>query len=302
LFDHLLMLEERFRRTLLSTENGRMMYEKFMDFIINDKRNILSARVYFRERQYDFSDKIANAFDQRKVSMLYKLRINFVFAKWVMDRYAGPKKNVLTRTCNDIMKVRKLLCEKNLPLAINRAKCFWTSVPHTHLQYMDLVQGAAEGLVSAIDKFCPDSGRFCGVAIGRMTLNMSTDHSETHIKLPPKQKRILYRANKANKNNKMATMAEILAYVQESFKDVTIEELSEIMNAANGVISMDKPVGNDSDTDNTQVVADRLSSEDNPEENLIKADTRDKVCQGVNSLEVIEKKVVVMKHGNIRGA
>ncbi|NIP30507.1 MAG: hypothetical protein GTN59_08105, partial [Candidatus Dadabacteria bacterium] len=103
---------------------------------------------------------------------------------------------------------------------------------------MDFIQNANEGLMNAIDKFVPPYKTvFRSVAIGRMTLNMHTDHNATMVKFSPTEKRILYRANNAKVKAKLTDQGDILNYVKESFNSVTPEKLRDILSAATGVAS-----------------------------------------------------------------
>jgi len=54
-FEKLLGLENTFRRTLRKDRWGEGVYRDFITFICEEKRNILAARPYFRERQAIFT-------------------------------------------------------------------------------------------------------------------------------------------------------------------------------------------------------------------------------------------------------
>jgi hypothetical protein len=96
-----------------------------------------------------------------------------------------------------------------MPLAIAQAKQFWHKAPSatkdTRFSFMDFVQIAADGLMSAVDKFVLPGGLeanpalirvWRAVAIGRMKGNFIEMFSETTIHFFPQDKRKLYRANK----------------------------------------------------------------------------------------------------------
>jgi len=294
LLEDLFALESKFKDTLISTPDGKKVYLEFIDFIRKEKGNILSARIYFRERQDVFSSKISKCFKERKHFLLYRFSINYNFAKWVCDRYTGPKSRSLNHTFNKIIKIRKVLCENNIPLAINRAKIFWSRIPNSHLEYMDFIQNASEGLMNAIDKFVPPYKTvFRSVAIGRMTLNMLTDHNTTMVKFSPTEKRILYRANNARTKGKLSDQGEVLEYVRESFNNVTPEKLREILAAATGLSSLDKK---SEETDMS--IQDLLPSTYlNPEESLLSKELMSKVSNAMSNISIIEMKLIKMKFG-----
>lgn len=305
--EELFNYEKRFRKTLLSTPEGKDMYRQFMEFILKEKCNILSSRVYFRERQDIFAEKISPAFQKQKPHLLYSFRINYFFAKWVIERYNGPKIKSLKYSYDKIVKIRKTLCENNLPLALNRAKIFWSKVPDSHLEYMDIVQTSSEGLLTAIDKFVPPYKTvFRSVAIGRMTLNMLTDHNATVIKLSPIEKRILYRANNARTKENLTEIKDILRYVRQSFKGVTLRRLEEILNAGTQIVSLDEEIKNEgSQTDTTSLPTNRTKSTSpimasdspSPESQAISSDIIKKMVGYLHTLPPIEEKVLRMKMG-----
>lgn len=294
LLEELFQLETKFRDTLISTQEGSEVYKKFVEFILNDKGNILSARVYFRERQDTFSSNISSAFQNNKPTQLFKFAINYPFAKWAFDRYKGPKSSQLQSTLYEIIRVRKVLCENNLPLAINRAKIFWSKVPASNLEYMDIIQNASEGLINAIDKFVPPYKTvFKSVAIGRMSLNILTDHNATLVKFSPRDRRILYRANNARTKGKLSDMNDILAYVNQSFQNVTLEKLESILNSAAGAI---RTVINNENEDEQESVLNSIATTDpDAELELINSDFSKKITEFMNDLPLLERKIVKMR-------
>jgi DNA-directed RNA polymerase specialized sigma subunit len=157
---------------------------------------------------------------------------------------------------------------------------------------MDLIQNSAEGLMVAIDKFTPPYKTvFRSTAIGRMTLNMMTDYNATLVKLPPREKRILYRHGIAKNRKNIENDAEALDFVKESFKNVTQENLQQIVNAATSVQSLDwRPEDGIS-------LSDKLSGGLSPEDVALVSEKAASMVQGIDSMIVIERKVVTMKTG-----
>ena len=293
--EQLFTLERKFKRILMShPPSGKAMYQKFMDFILKEEENMLSARVYFREKQETFSEKMFTAFHKKKSNMLHKFQVNYMFIRWTMNNYSGPNKRKLNVVKKQVEEVRHILCETNLPLAINRAKLFWSKVPESHLEYMDLIQASSEGLICAIDKFVPPyKAVFRSVAIGRMTLNMTTDYSATMLKLTPKAKRILYRANKAKRSKQMTSQEEITDYVNKSFKGTTSDDLYQIESAATSVASLDEKF------DDGSSLSDKISGGQNAEDVISSRQILDKLASGIMHLDVLEQKVVKLKHGDL---
>ena len=299
LLEDLFKLERKFKKTLISTMAGQKVYSEFIRFIMEEKRNILSARVYFRERQEVFSGKISRCFKETDPLALHEFSINHSFVSWVCKRYKGPKSRSLNLTFKKIIELRKILCENNIPLAINRAKLFWARTPYSHLEYMDFIQDANEGLLTAIDKFVPPYRTvFRSVAIGRMTLNMITDSSATMIRLSPTDKRILYRANNARTKEKLTDIQDILDYVNISFKKVDKKRLEGIIAATHSVSSLDKT----DDEDNLSMILRPKEEGLSPEESFLSSELLSKVKAAMNNVSIIEMKLIKMKFGMERNA
>jgi DNA-directed RNA polymerase specialized sigma subunit len=276
------------------------MYRQFMEFIVEEKGNILHARVYFRERQESF-DKIATAFEKGKPQLLYKLKINCVFCEWVVKRYVGKPKPRILDLLAEIIKVRQAVCTAALPSAIHQAKIFYLACQYTRLDYMDMVQDASEGLMNAIDKFEPPFLKVFGsVVVSRMKERIMDDHGQTLVKIPSKDKRILYRANLAEQKKKLSEEADITKYVQESFKGVTKDEIAQIALAANSVANIDASVNGNDDSKKVRTFQEILPDKsDSQEEVLINRDLTGHLNRGMIELTVVEKKVTVLKHGPI---
>jgi DNA-directed RNA polymerase specialized sigma subunit len=291
----LVELEGLFRDTLLSSKQGKLMYRDFLNYIAEEKGDVRSAQVYFRERQRDILNRLSNIFETEKYHLFYRYRINSLFATWVVVRYKGPKMKRLKEIQESMMAVRNRLCQNNLPLAINRAKIFWGKTNQIRLDFMDLVQDATEGLLIAIDKFCPEdsSTGVSGVAIGRMTQTMIDDSNDSSLlKLPRNDERIMYRIRNAINKEKLRTDGEILKYVQESFPDVTAEYLATLQNAAQNVLSLD------GGTNESTGIIDTLANDDCPEDNLVERDLKYKVRMAMLDLSVMERKVTRLKTGD----
>jgi DNA-directed RNA polymerase sigma subunit (sigma70/sigma32) len=303
--NELISLEKTFKKTLLDTPHGNKIYEQFMHFILDDedgKGNMLSARVYFRERQDTFSKKMYTAFHQKNYKKLQVFKINYKFCVWALEKYTGRKKSALTKILNKMEDIRKAICEKNLPLAINRANLFWRNTSNPYLDYMDLIQNAAEGLLIAVDKFVPAKGRitnnreFNGVSIGKMTLEMQENNSQTLVKLPPKEKRILYRTKKAKETKMSISKEEVVDYVSQSFGGVTSSDIERIEAAANQGVSIDEKI--DGQHSFVEKFIDTSESVHDKVENL---QINIKMLSVFNQLTVLEKKIVLMKFGDMYG-
>jgi hypothetical protein len=206
----LIGLEKTFRKTLIKHYRGAQTYKKFVQHILREKRNILAARPYFRERQQVFSREISNALKKGADKGLYKFHFNYTFVAFVLGAWDWAPKSPIVKLAKKIEAIRQEITEMNMPLALSQTRAFWENTPRSHLSYMDLVQIHALGLLVAVDKFVPPSTKgmtreeelqayrsFRAVAIGRMMGDRIEQYSETVIHYYPSDKRKLYRAHKA---------------------------------------------------------------------------------------------------------
>ena len=225
-----------------------------------------------------------------------EFNINHNFIKWVIDRYEGPKKRYLIYNYCKVVEIRKILCENNLPLAINRAKVFWSKFSESPVEYMDMVQASAEGLLNAIDKYVlPYKEVFKSVMVGRMMLNMSTDHNDTLLKMSTNDKRILYRANTARKKSIEIEETEVLDYVKEKFDNVTPKKLHEITSAAINNVSLDQKT-----SDQKMTIGESTPSfHPTPEDIVIDIDIHQTFVNAVEELPTTQMKVIKLRLGEI---
>src|SRR5579859_4044842 len=247
--DRLVELEKQFKETLVAHRWGPSVFKDFVDFICVERRNILDARPYFRERQAYFTQHISVAFHNRDSVALYECRFNHRFVQFVLERRAWAPKSRIRQLANEITAIRQELVVMNMPLAISRARIFYSRTPKSHLSYMDLIQIACEGLISAIDKFVPPfSKAFRSTAMGRMTGNFIENYSETLIHFFPTDKRRIYRANKLigrqGKDVEVGSITEAVNNGIDTKHQTNDAEISELLAAAR-TVSADTPIGDD---------------------------------------------------------
>jgi len=195
--EKLASLEVEFTQTLLKHAWGPGVFKGFVGYICDERKNILAARPFFRERQVTFTREISKALKARNHEALYGFHINFQFVQFAVNKYKWPVGSQVLKIAKHISQLRMELVEMNMPLAISRARIFWSRTPKSQLTYMDLVQISCDGLISAIDKYVmPFSRNFRAVIIGRITGNFIEQYSETLVHFFPVDKRKIYRANK----------------------------------------------------------------------------------------------------------
>lgn len=285
----LISLENDFRKALIAHKNGQQAYIKFIEFICDKKKNILAARPYFRERQTVFTKSISGALKKRNHKTLFKYRINYSFVVFVLSAFHWSENSQVVKLAKQIEGIRQQITEQNLPLAISQARIFYGSTPKSHVSWMDLVQIHCGGLLIAVDKFVPESGKmtdeqslqsyrkFRAVAIGRMISDRIENYSETLIHFYPADKKKIYRANKILKsfgeNVDYAKLADAVNHgIEQDSQKTTPEEIANLLASA-GTVSGDTIVG-----DSTETTLERYSVSD-----------EDRFDSGVESNDAIDK-------------
>ncbi len=293
LLTDLFLLEDCFRELLRSHAEGMKVYERFHNFIVKEKGNVLTSRVYFRERQTTFNKDMIHLFKLGKHQELSKFKINYQFIKWVLTVYDGNHKKDLQKIHDQVVEIRQKLTQKDVFLAFSRVKIFWSKTPNTYLEYMDLIQDACEGYMHAIDKFVPPySLTFRSVAIGRITLRILTDYNATVVNFSPNDQRMIYRMNNAKYKEKLSDSDEILEYVKQSYPQATKAKLASL-EAASKVSSMYTK----EESGSISVVKDIVDTTNMPDQAVIKEDVWKQFQKGLASLSVMHRKVFLLRYG-----
>lgn len=191
----LISLEAKWKEQACKRDGGKRLYGAFITHIIHQRKNILDARPFFRERQTVFMKKIAPALREGDWARLASFRINWTFISLALKEF-NNKPQKLAKLAGEISDLRKELVEANLPLIIVRSRIFWGKTPKSHLSFMDMISIATEGLISAVDKFVPPFTKvFASVASFRACGNLIEMYNSTMLHFWPSDRRKLYRAN-----------------------------------------------------------------------------------------------------------
>ena len=298
-------LEDEFKTMLMEHHHGETAMLMFCDYIKNVRRNTLSARPYFKERSVLMQD-VGPAIKNDDVKTLFKYHMNYNLVKYMVTD-GGMTQKDFVKIYDKITKLRNEIVICNLPLAINRAKIFFSKTPQSHLEYMDFIQIAVSGLYCAIDKYTPPfTHSFKSVIIGRIVGEQIENYSQTMLHFFPYDKKKLYNANKiAHKfRDKEIDYEALTKELNESGilgEKVTVSEISDILLAASH-ISADIPKKANNPTITHQEGSENLSIErfadnnrKNPEENLMELSSKKALYAGLNSLSMVEMKIMRLK-------
>lgn len=295
----MVQLEKKIRKVLVEHHWGDQVYRKFIEHICDERQNVLAARPYFRERQEVFTERISEAIKTRDHKTIQKFGFNYQFIHFALRCKPWRPRSQFVRLAQEHAAVRNEIVVINMPLAISRARIFYSRTPPSHLTYMDLVQISCEGLMAAVDKFClPFAPVFPAVAIGRITGNFIEQYSETTLHFYPKDKRRLYRANKilgtTSDGVDFDRLAKQVNDSVDSGHKTNPAELSGLVAAAS-TVSADTPVDyKDSDS---QTLVSRFVAPDSyrPDVAVEANEMMGKVAKEATQLPLLQKKVLVLK-------
>lgn len=316
-------LETEFKQVLIKHPWGANTYRRFTYKICHENGNVLTSRPFFRERQGTCTGPINRAIQNEDVESLYKYNFNYQFVVFVLNcRKWGKWGGRLHSIANKIKQARQDIIELNMPLALSQSRIFWSKVPakapYTHQQHMDFCQIAADGLISAVDKFVlptaaefPDEKelhemfrKFRPMAVQRMVGNFIESYSETSIHFYPNDKKRIYRAHKFLARSKGPVDYEKVAeYVNGDIKGkpikktekTTSSEIAELLSSASSVM-VNEFLGEDgADTETNHL--DRYSSGDEyrPDTSFEKKEASNSLHLATQTLSLLEIKLLTLK-------
>ena len=300
-------LEKSFIDSLKKYSRGNEVYGLFIDFVLKDLGNILSARPYFREGGPEFTKHITPAIKSHNSKKLMDFKANFMLIKFVVDNWGSPLPKQTETIYKKLVISRNILIENNIPLAINRAKLFYRKVPKSHLTLLDFVNICTHGLISGIDKY---NGAYTpvwrSVCIGRMVGYMIEEYSRSLIRMFPSDKKILYRANSLKYKMKIEDIIKLTEAVNKSFEQdreegksipklpITKEFLLTLMNSSSP-ISADSILDEDEENEGMNAYDYLTTSQDEVSDEVEKMDLMIKVNKASSDLDLIEKKIIRLK-------
>lgn len=306
--EKVMSLERDFVDSIKKLSRSNEVFGLFIDFVLKDLGNILSARPYFREGGAEFTKHITPAIKTKNPKRLMDFKSNFMLIKFIIDNWGDglPKKS--EKIYQELVLSRNILIENNIPLAINRAKIFHRKVPRSHLTLLDFINICTHGLISGIDKYNgPYTPVWRSVCIGRMVGYMIEEYSRPLIRMFPSDKKILYRANSLKHKMKIDDIVTLTEVINKSFEQdkeegknvpklpITKEYLSTLMNSSNPTstnVTMDDNDENEynyESYDHIEIFEDKVGDE------VEKMDLMHKVSKSSGDLETIERKIIRLK-------
>lgn len=299
--------EKLFREEILKYKYSTQVYKKFIQKIRYLDRNILYAKIYFRENSETFSEKVTPFLKSEDPEGLKKFNVNYNFILFIRENWRGPLGVKAEKLYRKVERARRVLSENNLPLVINVAKLFFRKVPRSQVTLMDMIAVASMGLTSAIDKYTGDSKGeyskvFMSVAMNRATGNLIKLYSETPLHFYPSDRKVLYKANSIRGRQGIKDVTELASAINNAFAadakegmvvpkgQVTPIQLQELLNAAT-LVSVECTI----DEDNFSAYDHTPDEKASAEENLISTETNQTIGKLITELPPIYRKVLRLR-------
>lgn len=205
------------------------------------------------------------------------------------------QKTLADKAANGDALAKNKLVESNLRLVVSVARRY---INTSNIPFLDLIQEGNIGLMKAADKF--DISKGCAFStyatwwIRQAITRYIADNART-IRIPVHTHEQLFRLNKTRKKlydkfNREPTNEELAIEL-----NIPIDKVLELFTFGQDMISLDTPVGEESDSFLGDFIED-INSE-NPEEEAIKASLRDMADNMLNTLTIREKEVIKLRFG-----
>lgn len=301
----LMSLEDELRQTLIEHKLGIGIYKKFHKFICEEKRNILAARPYFRERQTVFTKEISTALKAKDYQKLQEFHFNWQFINFLLNNFEWKPKSQVYVLCKKIKDIREEIIVTNLPLAISRARIFYRKIPESHLSFMDLISICVDGLCSGVDKYVMRPGitsTHRSVYIGRMVGDLIQSVSQTQLHFYPSHRRLLYRSNKELSRNPTIDFKSLTKKINVGLKGNQKASSSEVAGivAASTLLSFSNKVPEGTTTDGEQVIADLVSqyeADNNTRPDVMAEDSETQAVlkKSIEELTIFQQKILKLK-------
>lgn len=305
--EELVLAEKLFKKEILRYKYSTQVYKRFIQKIRVIDRNILYAKVYFRESSTTFSKKITPCLKSIDIEGIKQFDINFNLIQFIKENWRGPLGKEADKLYKRVHRAREVLQENNLALAINAAKIFYRKVPRSHVTLLDMIDVSVMGLSSAVDKYTGDkngkySEVFRSVILGRVTGNLIKLYSETSLHFYPSDRRVLYKANSIRGRQGITDIHQLCAAVNSSFaadkaegknvpkNQVTVGDLQALLNAAS-LVSVESTINEESFSAYDYTPDEKA----NAEESMINSQTNERIGILIEKLPPIYRKVLRLK-------
>lgn len=299
--DGLFALEQDFKKELKNNNLEELAFETFYNYIVNERRNLLAVRPFFRERADVFVNGLITLIKNKQYEQVFKYNINYLFIKLLVERLGFKQYPQILEIIKNIDIIRNKLVLMNLPLVISRARVFYSRNPRSSLTFMEMVQIGVGGLINAVDKYCGAYDRvWCSVALGRLHGDLIGNNSDTVLHFYPEDRKRIYRINKFFTRNSREEFDEdeLLKQVNEEVEEkdkADIDKVRELMYAVTLVSVDTRPPLDDEKVGNDNITKMAAPEELRPDNLVEIGEGFVKMRNNYKDLTVFQKKILKLK-------
>lgn len=206
------------------------------------------------------------------------------------------EKELTKKAAKGDQEARERLIKSNLRLVFSIAKKYYGR--SKKLSFLDLIQEGNLGLAKAIDRFDPRKGfklsTYATWWIRQAITRAMADHART-IRLPVHIIEQLYRLNKVKK--KLTEELGREPTPEELAREANIPEkkIHRLLKLTHDVTSLEKPIGEDGETELGELLKDTKYLEPQKEASLEILKT--KIMQAIEDLPFREKEIIMLRYG-----
>jgi RNA polymerase primary sigma factor len=258
---------------------------KFARIFLEKSEGIESEYTMEYDQGGDIIDYIAEAFEDDKIPE--KIRKG--------KKLTEKEKAELRAIELEGEDAKSQLVNANLRLVVNNAKKYKSNKTMT---FLDLIQEGNIGLMKTADKFDYRMGhRFSTYATWwiKQAITRSLMDQDRNIRIPVHLQESLSKLNKASK--KLVQELDRDPSVEEVAKeaDMSLSKAKELYRYMQDTESLDKPVGEEEDTNRGTLISDEKAIM--PDENAVNIGLHDDLEKIMETLDVREKKIISERNG-----